>query len=43
MKPGSAITPAWAPILSPKLLVIASPGSSKLGSHTLKGPIGAPL
>lgn len=40
--PGSAITPAYAPILSPKLLVIANPGISILASHTLNGPIGCP-
>lgn len=40
--PGSAITPAYAPNLSPKLRVIAKPGASIKDSHTRSGPIGFP-
>ena len=36
---GSDITPAYAPILSPILLVIAKPGASMDASHTRSGPI----
>jgi hypothetical protein len=43
MIPGSVITPAYAPILSPKLLVIAKPGASIYLSQTLSGPIYSPL
>lgn len=35
---GSAITPAYAPILSPIDLVIANPGASTYCSQTLSGP-----
>ncbi len=35
---GSAETPAYAPILSPILLVIAKPGASIYDNHTLSGP-----
>ena len=41
--PGSAITPASAPTLSPNDLVIASPGMSTVFSQTLSGPSGLPL
>lgn len=39
---GSDITPAYAPTLSPKLLVIANPGASIYDNQTLSGPIGLP-
>ena len=36
---GSAMTPAYTPILSPKLRLIANPGISIYFNHTLYGPI----